>query len=76
MTAKDKLARWVPRLSEAQAARFVEQIEEDFDDLKAAEDALREAEEKGTIPWEEALKELGMNAEPTPSTSPPPPSGT
>ncbi len=33
---------------------------EDFIDLRDAEKALKEAEEKGTIPFEQVLKEAGL----------------
>ena len=42
--------------------KILERIE-DFIDLQDAEKALKEAEEKGTIPFEQVLKEAGLSNE-------------
>jgi hypothetical protein len=61
MTVKERLHSEVDKMTEAQAMTFLQIIEEERQDLLDAEEALQEAREKGTIPWETIKKELNLS---------------
>lgn len=63
MTAKERLAELIPALSEEQAVRFLQEIEEDLEDRAAVKAGLEEAKQEGTNSWE-TLKMKEFEARP------------